>query len=99
MVTTPVLVLPGYGDSGPEHWQSRWQAAGANFRRGLQRDWLMPERAEGLATPQREGAAGPAPPGVLAPHPRGAPLAPPGVGRGGGGQTPAPLGPPPRRHP
>ena len=56
MVTTPVLVLPGYGDSGPEHWQSRWQAAGANFRRVLQRDWLMPERAEWLATLEREVA-------------------------------------------
>src|SRR5216683_239736 len=23
VTTTPVLVLPGYGDSGPEHWQKR----------------------------------------------------------------------------
>lgn len=23
-VTTPVLVLPGIGNSGPQHWQTRW---------------------------------------------------------------------------
>jgi predicted alpha/beta hydrolase family esterase len=26
--STPVLILPGYGDSGPEHWQSHWERAG-----------------------------------------------------------------------
>ena len=39
---TPVLVLPGYGDSGPGHWQSRWQAADPTHRRVVQRDWLNP---------------------------------------------------------
>src|SRR2546428_8953486 len=84
MVTTPVLVLPGYGDSGPEHWQSRWQAAGANFRRVLQRDWLMPERAEWLATLEREVAACPAPP-VLVAHSLGCALVAHRVMAGGGG--------------
>ena len=57
MVTTPVLVLPGYGDSGPGHWQSRWEAADGSLRRVLQRDWLMPDRAEWLAMLEREIAA------------------------------------------
>src|SRR2546428_7693161 len=95
MVTTPVLVLPGYGDSGPEHWQSRWQAAGANFRRVLQRDWLMPERAEWLATLEREVAACPAPP-VLVAHSLGCALVAHRVMAGGGGVKAAPLVAPPR---
>jgi len=66
MGTTPVLVLPGYGDSGPEHWQSLWQASGSTFRRVAQRDWLMPERAEWLAALDREIAACPAPPVLMA---------------------------------
>jgi predicted alpha/beta hydrolase family esterase len=73
MATTPVLVLPGHGDSGPEHWQSRWEAVDASFRRVLQRDWLMPERAEWLATLEREIAACSAPP-VLVAHSLGCAL-------------------------
>jgi predicted alpha/beta hydrolase family esterase len=73
MVTTPVLVLPGYGDSGPEHWQSRWEAAGGDFRRVRQRDWLMPDRAEWLATLDREIAVCAAPP-VLVAHSLGCAL-------------------------
>src|SRR2546426_8726659 len=94
MVTTPVLVLPGYGDSGPEHWQSRWEAAGANFRRVLQRDWLMPERAEWLATLEREVAACPAPP-VLVAHSLGCALvAHRGMAGGGGVKAPPLVAPP-----
>ena len=46
MAGTPVLVLPGYGDSGPEHWQSLWQAQDAGCRRVVQRDWFAPTLAE-----------------------------------------------------
>jgi len=46
MATTPVLMLPGYGDSGPQHWQSRWEAEDAECRRVVQRDWLAPTLAE-----------------------------------------------------
>ena len=42
----PVLVLPGYGDSGPEHWQSLWEAQDAGWRRVVQRDWFAPTLAE-----------------------------------------------------
>ena len=84
MVTTPVLVLPGYGDSGPGHWQSRWEAADGNLRRVLQRDWLMPDRAEWLATLEREIAACAAPP-VLVAHSLGCALVAHRVKAGGGG--------------
>jgi predicted alpha/beta hydrolase family esterase len=44
--TAPVLVLPGYGDSGPQHWQTRWQAADPTWRRVVQRDWMNPSLDE-----------------------------------------------------
>ena len=34
-----VLILPGYADSGPDHWQSLWQQAHPEFGRVVQRDW------------------------------------------------------------
>jgi predicted alpha/beta hydrolase family esterase len=34
-----VLVLPGYGNSGPLHWQSRWERADARFVRVPMPDW------------------------------------------------------------
>jgi predicted alpha/beta hydrolase family esterase len=46
MADTPVLMLPGYGDSGPEHWQSLWEAADATCRRVVQHDWYAPTLAE-----------------------------------------------------
>jgi predicted alpha/beta hydrolase family esterase len=73
MVTTPVLVLPGYGDSGPDHWQSLWQASSASFRRVHQRDWLAPDLAEWLTALDREIAACASPP-VLAAHSLGCAL-------------------------
>ncbi|CAB3763696.1 hypothetical protein GQ57_13900 [Burkholderia sp. MSh2] len=35
----PVLVLPGYANSGPLHWQSRWERADARFSRVAMPDW------------------------------------------------------------
>ena len=33
------LVLPGYGGSGPLHWQTLWEARDPAFRRVAQQDW------------------------------------------------------------
>lgn len=52
-----VLVLPGIGDSGPQHWQSRWEARNPAFRRVLQRDWDHPVCAEWSATLEQAAAA------------------------------------------
>lgn len=38
-----VLVLPGYLNSGPGHWQTRWEEAHANFTRVQMPDWNHPE--------------------------------------------------------
>ena len=34
-----VLLVPGLGNSGPDHWQSRWEAKDRRFARVEQRDW------------------------------------------------------------
>ena len=39
---TAMLVLPGIGDSGPQHWQTRWEARNPAFRRVIQCDWDHP---------------------------------------------------------
>ena len=40
-----ILLLPGYGNSGPAHWQSRWEAENPSFRRVVQDDWMHPVRS------------------------------------------------------
>lgn len=39
-----IVIIPGLGGSGPDHWQSRWQARLPNARRVEQSDWDHPER-------------------------------------------------------
>jgi len=47
-----VLVLPGYADSGPDHWQTLWERR-HGYVRVEQDDWLMPERDVWVATLER----------------------------------------------
>jgi predicted alpha/beta hydrolase family esterase len=37
-----VLIIPGLGDSGPQHWQSLWEASHAEYCRVRQTDWERP---------------------------------------------------------
>jgi predicted alpha/beta hydrolase family esterase len=43
-----VLLLPGWMNSGPDHWQSRWEALHGH-RRVEQDDWLWPRRGDWMA--------------------------------------------------
>ena len=43
-----VLLLPGWQNSGPSHWQSRWEAL-HGYRRVEQDDWLWPKRGDWMA--------------------------------------------------
>jgi predicted alpha/beta hydrolase family esterase len=43
-----VLILPGWMDSGPLHWQSRWEAL-HGFARVQQADWVWPRRGDWMA--------------------------------------------------
>lgn len=37
-----VLIIPGLGDSGPQHWQSLWEASHPEYERVRQTDWERP---------------------------------------------------------
>jgi uncharacterized protein len=39
-----ILIVPGYENSGPDHWQSRWQQRLSTARRVEQDNWEQPER-------------------------------------------------------
>lgn len=43
-----VLILPGWQNSGPEHWQSRWETL-HGFHRVDQHDWMTPRRGDWIA--------------------------------------------------
>ncbi len=41
-----ILMVPGYKNSGPDHWQSRWQAKLSTARRVEQDSWEKPVRED-----------------------------------------------------
>ena len=41
-----LLIIPGLGGSGPDHWQTRWEQKLSTARRIEQRDWDKPRRDE-----------------------------------------------------
>jgi predicted alpha/beta hydrolase family esterase len=43
-----ILLLPGWQDSGPAHWQSRWEALHGDLR-VTQGDWEWPRRGDWMA--------------------------------------------------
>lgn len=43
--SSPVLLLPGWQDSGPGHWQTRWEAL-FGYTRVQQHDWMRPLRGD-----------------------------------------------------
>ncbi len=45
-----ILIIPGYTNSGPNHWQSRWQAKLSTARRVEQTAWSKPVREEWTST-------------------------------------------------
>ena len=61
-----VLLLPGWQDSGPNHWQSRWEALHGH-QRVQQDDWLWPRRGDWMARLD-EVLQGDATPAVLVAH-------------------------------
>ncbi len=43
------IIVPGWKNSGPDHWQSRWQAMLPNARRIEQHDWENPSSTDWVA--------------------------------------------------
>lgn len=61
-----VLLLPGWQNSGPDHWQSRWEAL-QGWRRVEQNDWVWPRRGDWMARLE-EVLLEPGPPALLVAH-------------------------------
>ena len=66
MVATPVLIIPGLGGSGPDHWQSRWQARLPEVHRVEQVDWDKPDRGGWIASLDQAIALAKSPPILVA---------------------------------
>jgi predicted alpha/beta hydrolase family esterase len=63
----PLLLVPGWENSKPAHWQSLWEAATPGARRAEMPDWYVPELAGWVAALEKAIAACPTPP-ILACH-------------------------------
>lgn len=44
-----ILIVPGYTNSGPDHWQSRWEQKLSTARRVEQSEWSKPVREDWIA--------------------------------------------------
>jgi uncharacterized protein len=70
---TPILLIPGLWNSGPEHWQSHWERERTDCRRVVQKDWESPRRSDWVAALEAEVARSGGPV-VLAAHSLGCAL-------------------------
>ena len=66
MSTIRVLTLPGWQNSGPDHWQSRWERL-HGYTRVQQHDWMRPLRGDWMIQLEEAVLASPLPV-VLAAH-------------------------------
>ena len=67
MPTPTILILPGWQNSGPDHWQSRWEALYGD-QRVQQHDWMQPLRGDWMMQLEEAVLAAPTGPIVLAAH-------------------------------
>ena len=44
------FIVPGLGNSGPEHWQTFFENSGENFHRIIQQEWDAPRCSDWIAT-------------------------------------------------
>ena len=72
-MSVPVLTIPGLWNSGPQHWQTLWEARHPSFHRVQQRDFDHPDRSEWVANLEMAVTDSPTPP-VLAAHSLGCAL-------------------------
>ncbi len=60
MKTSTILLLPGWQNSDPDHWQTRWQALHGD-RRVEQHEWMRPLRGDWMSHLEEEVLATPTP--------------------------------------
>src|ERR1043165_3646218 len=82
-LSAPVLVLPGLGNSCPDHWQRQWERRDPACRRVLQDEWDAPACADWVARLASALEASPEPV-VLAAHSAACALVAHWVAGGGG---------------
>lgn len=70
---TRILTIPGLWNSGPQHWQTHWEAKSPEVVRVMQRDFDHPDRDEWVATLDTAIRSCSSPP-VLAAHSLGCSL-------------------------
>jgi serine hydrolase len=46
----PILIVPGWTNSGPRHWMTLWEQLHPEYQRVEQRDWDVPDRTEWVTT-------------------------------------------------
>lgn len=73
MNSASILILPGWQGSGPQHWQSLWQAQFACLR-VEQHDWMQPLRGDWISRLE-DVVLSTDPPAVLVAHSLGCVLA------------------------
>lgn len=67
-----ILIVPGYTNSGPDHWQTRWEQKLSTARRVEQAEWSKPVRDDWVARIAEEVNAA-TKPVVLVAHSLGVP--------------------------
>ena len=70
MTTTSIIIVPGWRDSGPGHWQSLWAErlplVGREARRVVQDDWITPTRSAWVSQLEKTVLAAPGPVVIVA---------------------------------
>ena len=61
-----IIIVPGWRNSGVEHWQSLWAAVLPNVERVVQDDWLTPKRDDWVRTLEAQILSRPEPAVVVA---------------------------------
>lgn len=66
MTSTSIIIVPGWRDSGPGHWQTLWADRLPQARRVVQDDWITPTRAAWVAQLEKTVLEQPGPVVVVA---------------------------------
>ena len=63
---TRIIIVPGWRDSGPGHWQTLWQQKLPHAERVVQEDWITPKRKDWVQTLEQQILSQPDPVVVVA---------------------------------
>ena len=66
MTSTSIIIVPGWRDSGPGHWQTLWAERLPQARRVVQDDWHTPTRSAWVARLEETVLAQPGPVVIVA---------------------------------